>query len=86
MNISCDAFVFTENVKSHHFSFTFFSKANFTLPSTDFGWFDEVIYTELQADEAKKKIEEFNEKGKKGLKEDRGRDRGSGRSNHRRGT
>lgn len=57
--------------------------ANFTLPSPDFGWFDEVIYTELDEEEGKKKVQEFNEKGKKALKE-RERD-GDSRGNRRRG-
>ncbi|XP_055311100.1 heterogeneous nuclear ribonucleoprotein U [Sitodiplosis mosellana] len=55
-------------------------KANFILPSTDFGWFDEVIYTELNEEDAKKKVEEFNEKGKKAVKErERDNDRGDRR-------
>lgn len=58
--------------------------ANFTLPSPDVGWFDEVQFTELSGDEAKKKVEEFNEKGKKAVKEDREKDRGN-RNDHRRG-
>lgn len=58
--------------------------ANFTLPSTDFGWFDEVIYTELNEADAKKKVQEFNEKGKKLLKE-RERDRDNDRNDRRRG-
>lgn len=56
--------------------------ANFTLPSPDFGWFDEVIYTELNEEDAKKKVQEFNEKGKKALKErerDNDRDRRRGK-------
>lgn len=56
--------------------------ANFTLPSPDFGWFDEVIYTELDEEESKKKVQEFNEKGNKAVKE---RDRDSDRGNRRRG-
>lgn len=56
--------------------------ANFTLPSPDFGWFDEVIYTELEEEEAKKKVQEFNEKGKKSVKE---RERDNDRGNRRRG-
>lgn len=59
-----------------------FSAANFTLPSTDFGWFDEVIYTELNEEEAKKKVQEFNEKGKKAVKE---RERDNDRGDRRRG-
>lgn len=53
------------------------------MPSTDFGWFDEVIYTELNEEEAKKKVEEFNEKGKKAVKE---RERDNDRGDRRRGT
>lgn len=52
------------------------------MPSIDFGWFDDVIYTELSGENAKKKVQEFNEKGKKALKE---RDRDSGRNDRRRG-
>lgn len=56
--------------------------ANFTLPSPDFGWFDEVIYTESNEEESKKKVQEFNEKGNKAVKE---RERDSDRGNRRRG-
>lgn len=41
--------------------------ANFTVPTADLGWFDEITYTELQEAEAAKLIEEYNEKGKKAL-------------------
>lgn len=61
-----------------------FIEANFTLPAADFGWFDEVIYTELNEEESKKKVQEFNEKGKKALK-DRERDRETDRGDRRRG-
>lgn len=61
-----------------------FAVANFTLPSTDFGWFDEIIYTELDEEESKKKVQEFNEKGKKALKE-RERERENDRNDRRRG-
>lgn len=54
------------------------------MPTPDFGWFDEVIYTELLEEDAKKKVEEFNEKGKKAVKDDREKDRGN-RNDHRRG-
>lgn len=56
--------------------------ANFTLPSPDFGWFDEVIYTESNEEESKKKVQEFNEKGNKAVKE---RERDNDRGNRRRG-
>lgn len=42
------------------------STANFSLPSEDC-WFDEVKYVELDKDEAQKKVEEYNEQGKKAL-------------------
>lgn len=64
------------------FFLIYFLSANFTLPSNDFGWFDEVIYTELNEEEAKKKVEEFNEKGKKAVKE---RERDTDRGDRRRG-
>lgn len=64
------------------FNSDFYAIANFTLPSTDFGWFDEVIYTELNEEDAKKKVEEFNEKGKKALKE---RERDTDRRDRRKG-
>lgn len=64
-----------------YFTFLRFA-ANFTLPSTDFGWFDEVIYTELNEEEAKKKVQEYNEKGKKAVKE---RERDNDRGDRRRG-
>lgn len=56
--------------------------ANYTLPSTDSGWFDEIIYADLNGEEAKKKVQEFNEKGKKALKE---RERDNDRNDRRRG-
>lgn len=59
-----------------------FIVANFTLPATDSGWFDEVIFTELDEADAKKKVQEFNEKGKKLVKE---RDRDGDRGDRRRG-
>lgn len=57
-------------------------KANFTLPSTDCGWFDEVLYPDLDEEAAKKKVQEFNEKGKKAMKEHERTGRGG---DHRRG-
>lgn len=42
-----------------------------------------MIYTDLNAESAKKKVQEFNEKGKKALKE---RDRDGDRGDRRRGT
>lgn len=84
-------FLFQESIIECDINFGFFgilfycsSIANFTLPSTDFGWFDEVIYTELDEEEAKKKVQEFNEKGKKALKE-RERERENDRGDRRRG-
>ncbi|XP_039953054.1 heterogeneous nuclear ribonucleoprotein U-like protein 2 isoform X1 [Bactrocera tryoni] len=44
-------------------------RANFTLPSIDLDWFDEVIYTDLSGDEAKAEVKRYNEKGKKALDE-----------------
>lgn len=41
--------------------------ANFTLPTMDLGWFDEIKYTELQEAEATKLVEDYNAKGKKAL-------------------
>lgn len=72
------------NLNKTGFVFLLHITASFTLPSSDFGWFDEVRYTELSEEEAKKKVEEFNEKGKKAVKDDREKDRGS-RNDHRRG-
>lgn len=40
--------------------------ANFSLPSSEC-WFEEVKYVELEAEEAKKKVDEYNEQGKKAL-------------------
>lgn len=71
--------IFKLNVHFYYFSNQI---ANFTLPSPDFGWFDDVIYTELDEEEAKKKVEEFNEKGKKVLKE---RERDTDRRDRRKG-
>lgn len=51
----------------------------------EFGWFDEIIYTDLEGEIAKKKVQDFNEKGKKATKDHDQRDRGSGRSDYRRG-
>lgn len=42
-------------------------RANFTLPSLEFGWFDEIIFTDLSGDEAKEEVKRYNEKGKKAL-------------------
>lgn len=56
--------------------------ANFTLPATESGWFDDIIYTDLNADDAKKKVAEFNEKGKKAVRE---RERDTDRTDRRRG-
>lgn len=56
--------------------------ANFTLPATESGWFDDIIYTDLNADDAKKKVVEFNEKGKKAVRE---RERDTDRTDRRRG-
>ncbi|ALC42121.1 CG30122 [Drosophila busckii] len=61
-------------------------RANFTLPSLEFGWFDDIIYTELNGDEAKAEVKKYNEKGKKAIDADRSRDKRSrgGRDNYRR--
>ncbi|XP_033253393.1 heterogeneous nuclear ribonucleoprotein U-like isoform X2 [Drosophila miranda] len=61
-------------------------RANFTLPSLEFGWFDDIIYTELSGDEAKSEVKKYNEKGKKAIDADRSRDKRSrgGRDNYRR--
>lgn len=56
--------------------------ANFTLPSAESGWFDDIIYAELNAEDAKKKVQDFNEKGKKALRE---RERDTDRGDRRRG-
>lgn len=60
----------------------YYTLANFTLPSTEFGWFDEIIYTDLNEEDSKKKVLEINEKGKKANKE---RERDTDRSDRRRG-
>lgn len=62
--------------------FFFVTTANFTLPSAEFGWFDEIIYTDLNEEEAKKKVAEINEKSKKSIKE---RERDKDRTDRRRG-
>ncbi|KAH8372583.1 hypothetical protein KR009_000148 [Drosophila setifemur] len=61
-------------------------RANFTLPSLEFGWFDDINYTELTGDEAKSEVKKYNEKGKKAIDADRSRDKRSrgGRDNYRR--
>ncbi|KAH8279141.1 hypothetical protein KR026_002488 [Drosophila bipectinata] len=61
-------------------------RANFTLPSLEFGWFDDINYTELTGDEAKSEVKRYNEKGKKAIDADRSRDKRSrgGRDNYRR--
>lgn len=64
------------------FSFFKLQIANFTLPSADFGWFDAIQYVELNEEEAKSKVLEFNEKGKKANKE---RERDNDRGDRRRG-
>ncbi|XP_075169611.1 uncharacterized protein LOC142241712 isoform X2 [Haematobia irritans] len=46
-------------------------QANFTLPSLEFGWFDEIIFTDLSGDEAKEEVKKYNEKGKKASKRDK---------------
>lgn len=43
------------------------SVANFSLPTMDLGWFDEIKYTEVQEEEALKLVEDYNTKGKKAL-------------------
>ena len=47
--------------------YTKFLAANFTLPSLEFGWFDDIIYTDLKGDEAKEEVKKYNEKGKKAI-------------------
>lgn len=42
-------------------------KANFALPTTEYGWFTEIRYTDLEVEAAQKAVEDFNEKGKKAL-------------------
>ncbi|XP_020802280.1 LOW QUALITY PROTEIN: heterogeneous nuclear ribonucleoprotein U-like protein 1 [Drosophila serrata] len=61
-------------------------RANFTLPSLEFGWFDDINYTELTGDEAKSEVKKYNEKGKKAIDAERSRDKRSrgGRDNYRR--
>uniref|UniRef100_W8AEX7 Protein encore n=1 Tax=Ceratitis capitata TaxID=7213 RepID=W8AEX7_CERCA len=59
-------------------------RANFTLPSTDLDWFDEVIFTDLSGDEAKSEVKRYNEKGKKALDESHPNKRNR-RDHHQRG-
>lgn len=68
--------------KFEFMSFRLCCLANFTLPSTEFGWFDEIQFVELPEEEAKKKVLEFNEKGKKANKD---RERDNHRTDRRRG-
>ena len=37
------------------------------MPSPEFGWFDQVIFTDLSGDEAKEEVKKYNEKGKKAI-------------------
>ncbi|XP_073811133.1 uncharacterized protein [Musca autumnalis] len=46
-------------------------QANFTLPSLEFGWFDDIIFTDLSGDEAKEEVKKYNEKGKKASNRDK---------------
>ncbi|KAL9919111.1 uncharacterized protein ACN427_001156 isoform 2-T3 [Glossina fuscipes fuscipes] len=42
-------------------------QANFTLPSLEFGWFDDILYSDLNGEEAKEEVRKINEKGKKAI-------------------
>ncbi|XP_059622428.1 heterogeneous nuclear ribonucleoprotein U-like protein 2 [Phlebotomus argentipes] len=42
-------------------------KANYSLPTTDLGWFDEIKYVDLQDEAATKLVEDYNEKGRRAL-------------------
>lgn len=61
------------------------------MPSIEFGWFDEVKYTDLKDEEAKTKVDEYIEKGRKALpvqqahKRQRRDDRRDNRNRGRRG-
>ncbi|XP_055839487.1 heterogeneous nuclear ribonucleoprotein U-like protein 2 [Episyrphus balteatus] len=46
-------------------------KASFTLPSLEFGWFDNIYYTDLKDDEAKNEVKRYNEKGRKDIEASR---------------
>lgn len=41
--------------------------ANFSLPSLDLGWFEEIKYTDVEGDAAAKAVQEYNTKGRKAL-------------------
>ncbi|KAI9580941.1 hypothetical protein GQX74_011083 [Glossina fuscipes] len=42
-------------------------QANFTLPSLEFGWFDDILYSDSNGEEAKEEVRKINEKGKKAI-------------------
>ncbi|XP_055705983.1 heterogeneous nuclear ribonucleoprotein U-like protein 2 isoform X2 [Phlebotomus papatasi] len=42
-------------------------KANFSLPTSDLGWFDEIKYVELQEEAATKLVVDYNEKGRRAM-------------------
>uniref|UniRef100_A0A1A9UH06 SAP domain-containing protein n=2 Tax=Glossina TaxID=44049 RepID=A0A1A9UH06_GLOAU len=42
-------------------------QANFTLPALEFGWFDDILYSDLNGEEAKEEVRKINEKGKKAI-------------------
>ncbi|KAL9919116.1 uncharacterized protein ACN427_001160 [Glossina fuscipes fuscipes] len=49
------------------FYYKYFFPANFTLPSLEFGWFDDILYSDLNGEEAKEEVRKINEKGKKAI-------------------
>uniref|UniRef100_A0A1L8DCX0 Putative heteroproteinous nuclear ribonucleoprotein u-like protein 1 n=1 Tax=Nyssomyia neivai TaxID=330878 RepID=A0A1L8DCX0_9DIPT len=46
-------------------------KANFSLPTLDLAWFDEIKYVELEEESATKLVQEYMEKGRKALPQKR---------------
>lgn len=52
-------------------AYLFSIAANFTLPSLEFGWFDDIIFTDLSGDEAKEEVKKYNENGKKASNRDK---------------